>query len=57
MAEKLGVPTTGEGESLTMTLTPCADIVLGVPTTGEGGFRSPWARGQGCIQRCRKEWL
>jgi hypothetical protein len=36
MAEKLGVPTTGEGESLTMTLTPCADIVLGVPTTGEG---------------------
>lgn len=43
MAEKLGVPTTGEGESLTMTLTPCADIVLGVPTTGEGvlGPRGP----------------
>lgn len=43
MAEKLGVPTTGEGETLTMTLTPCADIVLGVPTTGEGvlGPRGP----------------
>jgi hypothetical protein len=43
MVEKLGVPTTGEGESLTMTLTPCADIVLGVPTTGEGvlGPRGP----------------
>ena len=43
MTEKLGVPTTGEGESLTMTLTPCADIVLGVPTTGEGvlGPRGP----------------
>lgn len=43
MAEMLGVPTTGEGESLTMTLTPCADIVLGVPTTGEGvlGPRGP----------------
>lgn len=43
MAEKLGAPTTGEGESLTMTLTPCADIVLGVPTTGEGvlGPRGP----------------
>lgn len=43
MAEKLGVPTTGGGESLTMTLTPCADIVLGVPTTGEGvlGPRGP----------------
>lgn len=43
MAEKLGVPTTGEGKSLTMTLTPCADIVLGVPATGEGvlGPRGP----------------
>ena len=42
----LGVPTTGKGESLTMTLTPCADIVLGVPTTGEGvlGPRGPEGR-------------
>ena len=42
----LGVPTTGKGESLTMTLTPCADIVLGVPTTGKGvlGPRGPEGR-------------
>ena len=46
MAESLASPRRGEGESLTMTLTPCADIVLGVPTTGEGvlGPRGPEAR-------------